>query len=41
MDTGLFDWGGYATREKWVCAVSMITFIGMINLTMVVNSANR
>ena len=38
VDTGFFDWGGgYATREKWVCGVSMITFI----VTMVVNSTNR
>ena len=39
VDTGFLDWGGgYATTEKWVFGVSMITFI---NLTMVVNSTNR
>ena len=39
VDTGFFfiGGGGYATREKWVCGVSMITFI----VTMVVNSTNR
>ena len=25
VDTGFFDWGGYAMREKCVCGVSMIT----------------
>ena len=23
VDTGFFDWGGYAMREKWVCGVSL------------------
>ena len=46
MDTGFFDWGGgggggVMPREKNGCVVSMITFTGMFNLTMVVNSTNR
>ena len=39
VDTGFFDWWGSATRERWACL--MFTFIGMINLTMVVNSTNK
>ena len=23
VDTGFFDWGGYAAREKWVCLCSL------------------
>ena len=34
----IFLLGGDATGEKWACL--MFTFIGMINLTMVVNLKN-
>ena len=39
VDTEFFDWWGDATREKWACL--MFAFIGMINLTMVVQQISN
>ena len=38
VDTGFFYWGSDVTRKM---GVSMFTYIGMIKLTMVVNSTNK
>ena len=40
VDTGFFDGGG-GLCHKTKMGVSMFTFIGMINLTMVLKSTNK